>query len=409
LKILFLTDNFYPEVNAPANRTYEHCREWVKSGAEVTVITCVPNFPKGEVFAGYKNKLYQSEYIDGIKVVRVWSYITANKGTVKRILDYISFSFMAFFASLFYRSDIIIATSPQFFTAVAGAFSSIFKRTPWIMEVRDIWPESIVAVGAIKNDRIIHFLEKIEKWLYHRANKIIVVTDSFKLDIIKKGLDQDKIEVIKNGVYLDKFTPIPKNKEILQDLGLDNKFIVAYFGTHGMAHKLDFILNSALEVKDEEIHFLLIGDGAERENLFQLKNSLNISNVTMLPSVRKDEIQDYISVIDVALVNLKKSDTFKSVIPSKIFENAAMGKPVLLGVEGESRQIVESYKAGLCFEPENVDDYISKLYQIKEETLKGYFFEGCRKLAQEYDRTKLAFNMLGIIENTLKDIKSKKN
>lgn len=409
MKILFLTDNFYPEVNAPANRTYEHCREWVKSGANVTVITCVPNFPKGEVFAGYKNKLYQTEYIDGIKVVRVWSYITANEGTVKRILDYISFAVMAFFTSLFYKSDIIIATSPQFFTAIAGAFSSIFKRKPWMMEVRDIWPESIVAVGAIKNNRIIHFLEKIEKWLYHRANKIVVVTDSFKLDIIKKGLNEDKIEVIKNGVNLDKFTPIPKNKKILQDLGLDNKFVIAYFGTHGMAHKLDFILKSAVHVKDAEIHFLLIGDGAERENLCQLKNSLKITNVTMLPSVPKDEIQDYISVIDVALVNLKKSDTFKSVIPSKIFENAAMGKPILLGVEGESKQIVESYKAGLSFEPENIDDYISKLYQIKEDTQKGCFLEGCQKLAQEYDRTKLASNMLVIIDNTLKDINSKKN
>lgn len=409
MKILFLTDNFYPEVNAPANRTYEHCREWVRSGAEVTVITCVPNFPAGEVFTGYKNKLHQTEYIDGIKVVRVWSYISANKGTVKRILDYISFAVMALFTSLFYKSDIIIATSPQFFTGIAGAFSSIFKRTPWMMEVRDIWPESIVAVGAIKNNSIIHFLEIIEKWLYHRANKIVVVTDSFKSDIIKKGLDQDKIEVIKNGVYLDKFAPIPKNKNILKDLGLDNKFIVAYFGTHGMAHKLDFIIKSAVDVKDAEIHFLLIGDGAEKANLVQMNQSLRNNNVTMLPSVPKDEIQDYISVIDVALVNLKKSDTFKSVIPSKIFENAAMGKPVLLGVEGESKQIVESYKAGLCFEPENVDDYIAKLNQIKEDTQKSDFFEGCQKLAQAYDRKKLAFNMLEIIENTLKGFKSKKN
>ncbi len=200
MKILFLSDNFYPEANAPANRTYEHCREWVRKGAEVTVITCVPNFPKGVVFDGYKNKLYQKEYIDGIKIIRIWSYITANEGTIKRILDYISYAIMAFFTALFYKTDIIIATSPQFFTAVTGSFLSIFKRTPWIMEVRDIWPESIVAVGAIKNKRVIHFLEKVEKWLYKRANKIVVVTDSFKIDIKKKGIRLIKLKLLKKAV-----------------------------------------------------------------------------------------------------------------------------------------------------------------------------------------------------------------
>lgn len=400
MKILFLSDNFYPEVNAPANRTFEHCREWVKKGAEVTVITCVPNFPKGIVFEGYKNKLHQTEIIDGIKVVRVWSFITANEGTIKRILDYISFGKMSFFTSLFYKADIIIATSPQFFTAVAGAFASLFKKTPWIMEVRDIWPESIVAVGAIKNKNIISILESVEKWLYRRANKIVVVTDAFKQDIINKGIDKRKIEVVKNGVYLDKFFPIPKNETLIRNLSLEGKYIIAYFGTHGMAHKLDFVIHSASKILDENIHFLLIGDGAEREKLVQLKDEIALQNVTMLPSVPKSEIQNYISVIDVALVNLKKSDTFKNVIPSKIFENAAMDKPILLGVEGESKDIIESYNAGLCFEPENQIEFISKVHEIKNQSQKKGFQAGCKKLATDFDRKVLANKMLQIIENT---------
>ena len=170
MRILFLTDNFPPEVNAPATRTYEHCREWVKSGVAVTVITCAPNFPKGKVFQGYKNKLYQKEIIDGIRIIRVWSYMAANKGLIKRTLDYISFAVMAFFAGLPIKCDIIVGTSPQFFTAISSRFLSFFKRKPWVMEVRDLWPESIVAVGALKKDsRIYKFLKWIEKSLYKSA------------------------------------------------------------------------------------------------------------------------------------------------------------------------------------------------------------------------------------------------
>jgi glycosyltransferase involved in cell wall biosynthesis len=398
LRILFLSDNFYPEMNAPANRTYEHCREWVKLGVEVTVITCVPNFPTGKVFEGYKNRLFQSEYIDGIKVIRVWSYITANEGTLKRIVDYVSFAIMGFLYSLFVKTDIIIATSPQFFTAIAGRTAALFKRKPWIMEVRDIWPESIIAVGAMKKSKAISLLEKIERLLYKSASKIVVVTDSFKQNIINKGIDSKKIYVIKNGVYVDKFKPVSKDSSILSNLNLQNKFIVAYFGTHGMAHKLDFILKCARVINDPDLHFLFIGDGAERENLLKLKEELTLDNCTMLYSVPKDEIQNYISIIDVALVNLKKSDTFKSVIPSKIFENAAMRKPILLGVEGESKVLVESYHAGVCFEPENENDFIRKLNIIKTKTKEGEYIDGCDRMAKEFNRINLAKSMLEILK-----------
>lgn len=400
MKILFLTDNFYPEVNAPANRTYEHCREWVKKGVEVTVITSVPNFPKGIVYRGYKNKLFQKELIDGIKVIRVWSYITANEGVIRRIFDYVSYAIMAFFTSLFLKADVIVATSPQFFTAIAGAFSGIVKRRPWIMEVRDIWPESIVAVGAIQNKKIIRFLEGVEIWLYRKATQIIVVTDSFKSDLILKGINAVKISVIKNGVYLDKFRPIPKDQKIIKELNLENKFIIAYFGTHGMAHKLDFIINTAKSINDPKIHFLFIGDGAEKQNLIQLKERLNLTNVTLLPSVSKDDIQNYISIIDVALVNLKKSKTFKNVIPSKIFENAAMQKPILLGVEGESKFLIENYNAGACFEPENEISLIEKINLIKLNTDINKYSEGCMRLSMDFDRVKLANEMLVILRNT---------
>lgn len=401
MKILFLTDNFPPEVNAPATRTVEHCTEWVKKGHEVTVITCAPNFPKGEVFEGYQNKLRQVEYINGIKVIRVWTYISANKGFLKRTLDYISFAVSSFWVGLFVKTDLIVATSPQFFTALSGRWLSFFKRKKWIMEVRDLWPESIKAVGALSGDSSIYkLLEWLEGRMYKSASKIVVVTDTFKKIIAARGISPDKIDVIKNGVKLDKFTKIPKDKELLKELGLEGKFVVGYIGTHGMAHKLDFIMECASKTKNESIHFVFLGDGAEKGKLLKMVEEKGIKNVTMLPFVSKKKVVRYISLTDVALVPLKKSDTFKTVIPSKIFENAAMEKPILLGVEGESQKIIEDYKAGLCFEPENEADFFEKLYLLAEDkNIYENCQEGCQKLALDFDRDKLAMNMLNILKS----------
>ena len=368
-RILFLTDNFPPEVNAPATRTYEHAREWIGKGYEVTVITCTPNFPHGKVYEGFKNKLISREEKEGIKVIRVWTYITVNEGFLKRILDYISFAVMAFLVGIWVRTDIIVATSPQFFTAIAGRWLSFFKFRPWIMEVRDLWPESIAAVGAMNKGKIYKFLEWIELRLYKSAKKIIVVTDTFKRKITARGIDASKIDVHKNGVILDLFEPRPKDKELMEaNPQFYGKKVFAYIGTHGMAHGLSFILNSLPKLQESlpQAHFLFIGEGAEKENLLRQAEDLKLSNVTFMPFVPKHEVVRYLSLMDVALVNLKKSDTFKTVIPSKIFEAAALQKPILLGLEGETKGIIESFNAGICFEPENDKEFIAQCHKILE-------------------------------------------
>jgi glycosyltransferase involved in cell wall biosynthesis len=398
MRILFLSDNFIPEVNAPANRTFEHCLEWQKNGAQVTVITCAPNFPQGKIYDGYQNKLYQTETIEGIKVIRVWSYITANEGFLKRILDYLSFCFTSFWAALFTPTDVIIATSPQFFTAVSGFLAALLKRKPWIFEVRDLWPESIKAVNAMSNSTIIHWLEKLELFLYRRANKVVVVTESFKQNLTSRGINPDKIAVVKNGVLLDAYQAQPKDTQLLTQLNLHNKFIVGYLGTHGMAHKLDFIVQCAQHINDPSIHFLFVGDGAEKNKIAQLAHGM--TNVTLLPSVPKHEINRYISITDLALVPLKKSDTFKTVIPSKIFENAAMERPILLGVEGESQQIIEHYNAGACFEPENQQSFLQALYSLKQNPAQYQLCQqGCRQLAADFNRRTLAHKLYQIIQS----------
>ncbi len=398
MKLLFLTDNFPPEVNAPATRTFEHCKEWVKQGVDVTVITCAPNFPEGKVFEGYKNKLYQEETIEGVKVIRVWTYIAANKGFIKRTLDYISFMFSSFFFGLFIKTDIIVATSPQFFTAISGRWLSFWKRKPWVMEVRDLWPESIKAVGAMKKNVAISFFEYLEKRMYKTASKIVVVTDSFKKHIVDNHkIDSSRIEVVKNGVNLDIFQPQEKDEALLKKLGLQNKKIIGYIGTHGMAHALDFILNCANEINDPDIHFLFVGSGAKKDELLALKESLKLKNVTMVGMVSKEEVKRYISITDISLVNLRKSDTFKSVIPSKIFECVGMNKPILLGVEGESKKLVENYNVGETFEPENKEHFLQKANNMCLSP-KNYS-NGFLKMKNDFDRKNLAIKMLNFIKS----------
>lgn len=337
-------------------------------------------------------------------MIRVWSYITANSGFVKRVLDYVSFAFMAFWIGLFQKHDIIIATSPQFFTTWAGWGLSKLRRKPWIFELRDLWPESIKTVGAMKQGFVIDVLESIELALYRDATCVIAVTDAFKSNLIKRGIKPEKIEVITNGSNVELFYARPKDSLLLEQLNLNGKFIIGYIGTHGLAHSLDFIIRSLSNISDPDIHFLFIGDGAMKKTVVTLANELKLSNVTFLAPVSKDEVPEYLSICDISLAPLKKEDNFKTVIPSKIFEASAMRKPTLLGVEGQAQEIIETHNAGLCFEPENEDDFITKVLQLKNDpALYSILQLGCDSLASSYDRKKLAQKMLEIIKKSLKE------
>ncbi len=404
MHILFLTDNFPPEVNAPASRTFEHCSEWVRAGHQVTVITCAPNFPKGILFGGYRNRLWQSEEMGGIRVIRVWSYITRNEGFAKRILDYTSYMIMAFFAALFVRRvDIIIGTSPQFFTACAAYAVSVAKRRPWIFELRDIWPESIRAVGAIQHERLLGWLEKLELFLYRKADAIVSVTHAFKGNLIERGIDGKKIYVVTNGVDTSRFRPAPKDKELEKQLGLRGKFVAGYIGTHGMAHGLDTVIDAAKILQAgshaENIRIVMLGDGAQRAALEQRARAERLSNIQFLDSVPKDEVARYWSLLDVSIIHLRKSDLFKTVIPSKLFECMGMAKPVLHGVEGESADIVLRHEIGVSFEPENATDLVTKITALYEDSdVRARLAANGPPSAVVYDRRVLAGQMLVILK-----------
>ena len=250
MQILFLTDNFPPEVNAPASRTYEHCREWVRAGHRVTVITGVPNFPKGRVFPGYRNHVWQRETMDGIEVVRVWTYITANAGFAKRTLDYLSFMVTGFLAGLVQpRPDVIVGTSPQFFTNCAAWTLSVFLWRPFVFELRDLWPESIKTVGAMNDSAALRLMERLELFLYRRAAAVVAVTESFRRNLIGRGIDRNKIHVVTNGVDLSRFRPMQRDAGLATRYGLDGTFVAGYIGTHGMAHALETVLEAAQRIR----------------------------------------------------------------------------------------------------------------------------------------------------------------
>lgn len=402
MRILFLSHYFPPEVNAPATRTYEHCRQWVKDGHNVTVITCAPNHPQGRVYEGYRNRFYQRETKDGITVIRVWTFVTANEGFFKRTLNYISYMCSAVVVSLFLpKADVVLSTSPQFFNGLAGYFVGKMRRIPWVLEIRDLWPESIVTVGAIKSQAVIKMLEWIERFAYRNADHIVPVTDSFKVYILGKGIEAGKITVVKNGVDLAQYRPVDGASELAEELGLTGKFIVSYFGTHGMAHHLETILDAARRLNNSpNIVFLMVGDGAERQTLVRMRDTMGLKNVMMLDQQPKSRMPELWALSDVSLVLLKKSDLFKTVIPSKIFESLAMAKPIVLGVEGESADLLRAAQAGLCIEPEDADQLVARVLELSRDTQlrQRLGSSGRRFVMEQFDRIILARKLASVIE-----------
>jgi glycosyltransferase involved in cell wall biosynthesis len=406
MHILFLSDNFPPETNAPASRTYEHAKRWVAAGHRVTVITGAPNFPSGRIHAGYRNEILRRESVDGIDVVRVWTYVSANEGFVRRTLDYMSFMLAAILGSFFIRrADVIVATSPQFFTPCAAWVVSLLRRRPFIFELRDLWPDSIVAVGAMRETPAIRLLRKLEYFLYRRAVRIISVTQSFKEVLTKNGIPAEKIVVVPNGLDVEAYRPGGKPAGLLAKWKLSGKFVAAYVGTIGMAHGLNSVLTAAEVLKGrDDIVFLLVGTGAEQEALMARCKDRGLENVIFVGSVSKAEVKEYWKLCDVALVLLKDTPLFAHVIPSKMFEAMGMERPIILGVRGESRGILDAAQAGIAVTPENSDELAAALVSLADDPVQRSRFgkSGREFAAREFNRDQLALRMLAELERCSK-------
>jgi len=360
MKILYVSQYFPPEMGAPAARASELSRHWANMGHDVTVLTGFPNHPTGVVpgeYAAKFRRLVVREEISAVNVVRTWLLPFPNRKAYERMLNYSSFCLSAASTGLLVsRPDVVIASSPQLLVGLSGLWLARCKRVPFVFEVRDLWPESLAAVGAGDGDSMLHrTLAKIAGFLYRNCDRLVVVTPAFEDHLIKYwDLPRNKISVIENGVETDLFTPVLKT-DLRKRWDAEKKFVVSYIGTMGMAHGLETVITAAAKLRDTnpEILFLLVGEGAEKERIVALAKERSLNNLQFVDQQPREEIPAYIAASDACLVPLKKTDVFKTVIPTKMLEFMSCARPVILGVEGQARTILEEAGGGISIEPED--------------------------------------------------------
>lgn len=407
MRILFLTHYFPPEGNAPATRVHALARHWVRAGHQVDVITGAPNVPNGIVYDGYRNRLAYRESIDGIRVLRVWTHMAANAGFARRIANYLSFMVTGTIAALFARRpDLVIATSPQLFCGWSGAIVAKLRRLPFLLEIRDIWPESIVAVGAMRVSPAIRFLEWMAKRLYATADRIVAVGNGYRRELEERGVPSSKIDVIPNGIDSEVFSPRDPDPEVRKRWGLGDDFVCAYVGTVGMAAGLDVVLRAAAVLRAREesgIRFLIVGDGAERERLQEQAAAAGMPEITFTGRLDKSEIPGVLAVSDCCLIHLRKQRLFKTVLPSKLFEAAAMAKPVILGIRGEAQVLLNDLGGGLSIEPESETELADAVLSLAQDPKLAQSFgaQAFQVTSKKFARENLAAQYLSVIDATL--------
>ena len=402
MRILFFSHYFPPEGNAPASRTFDHCTRWAAAGHEVTVVTCAPNHPRGRLYPGYRNRPRQVEYVEGVRVVRVMTYLAANEGTWRRTANYLSYLAAAVPAGLLERRpDVVIATSPQFFCGWAGVLVGWLRRRPVLLEIRDLWPESIAAVDAMRSRTALRLLELLERGMYRAARRIVTVGDGYRERLIERGVEPHRISVVMNGVDRKRFFPREADRDLAGRLGVAGRFVVTYCGTIGLAHGLDVVLRAGALLAGRgraDIVFLLVGDGARFEALRGAAARDRLDNVIFAGRLDTRDIPGVLSLSDACLVHLRSSPTFTTVMPSKIFEAAAMARPVILGVDGFARTFVGKAGCGLYIEPENEHDLVGAVLRLSADTaLRARLGRAGLDLAGACDRDRLAERYLEVI------------
>ncbi len=411
VKILYVSQYFPPEMGAPGARVSELSRYWAQAGHEVTVLTGFPNHPTGVVPREYRKKLrhlVMREKMDGVKVVRTWLLPFPNRKAVGRMLNYSSFSFSAAATGLFLpRPDVVIATSPQLLVGLSGWWLARAKRVPFVFEVRDLWPESLVAVGMGRPDSLLHkSLGRIAGFLYRRCERVVVVTPAFKDHLVEHWkMRPEKISIIENGVETDVFSPGPADPQLRKELGAEGKFVICYIGTMGMAHGLEMVVEAATRLQDSapNVFFLLVGEGAEKENIISMARSRGLTNMKFVDQQPRQTIPNYIRTSDACLVLLKKTDLFKTVIPTKMLEFMACGRPLILGVDGQARKILEAAQAGLFIEPENAGALVAAITLLGDNAqLRETLGEnGWRHIQRYFSRRQTAVDYIAVLESVV--------
>ena len=355
MNIVYLCHYFSPEISAPSARLNDLCSIWVTRGHSVTVVTGFPNHPTGVLRREDRRKLWAEERMNGIRVLRNWLYATPNEGFLRKTLGHLSFMVTAVLFGLprLGKTDVIIASSPTFFSVVSAWLMAVVKRVPFVFEVRDLWPAVFVDLGVLKNRHLISLLEAIEMFLYRRATLIVTVTDSFRQILIRRGIPNRKIITVTNGADIEFFRS-SKRDSFRDDNGLRDKLIVMYLGAHGISHSLQTTIRCAELLRGhEDISFVLVGEGSDKKNLIELAQNLNLTNVLFTPSQPRERVPSLYSTADVCLVTLRDVPLFTTFIPSKMFEIMAAGRPIIAAVRGEAREILERSGSAVIVDPED--------------------------------------------------------
>ena len=401
MRILYITQYFYPEIGATTNRALANVRYLSKKGHDVTVLTEMPNHPKGIIFDGYKGKFIITETMEEFKIKRVWVFTSVKKNFITRLLFYISFACLGSLSAIlsWKRYNVVYVTSPPLFVGIIGlALKLFFPGTKFIFEVRDLWPDAAVEVGELKNKHFRKFSYSLEKLLYKKADHIIAVTERFKLKIVEKGSSSKKISVIRNGSDLS-FQKVDVSEEMKKKFNTNRNFIVIYAGNLGIAQNLTTVLKAAVLLKEKNILFLMIGTGPEEALLKDYAKSHNLTNVIFTGEIAKENISEYLSLSDCGIIPLKNIKVFERTIPSKLFDYMSANLPIILGVKGEAKEILEQSETGICFEPDNIDDLKEKILYLQknEELLKNFSRNGRKTVSEKFNRMELAEKLEKII------------
>ncbi len=412
MRIVYVSQYFPPEMGAPAARASELARHWARMGEDVTVLTGFPNHPTGKLRPEYRarfRRLVCRETVDGAKVVRSWLAPLPNRKGWERMVNYSSFAFSsAMTGSFLRRPEIVIGSSPQLLVALSAWWISRVQRAPFIFEVRDLWPESLAAVGvADSSSRLHRTLSAIAGFLYRNADHVVVVTPAFKQHLIEHwNVPAGKISIVSNGVETGIFSPAAVGDGWRRRLGLDGKFIVAYIGTMGNAHGLETILKCAAHVRDSapECVFLVVGEGAERQRFLAQLEEARLENVVVLDQQPREQVPGLIAACDACLVLLKASDVFRTVIPTKMLEFMSCARPVVLGVDGQARQLLESASAGIAIPPEDPVALAEAIERLRSapENCAQFGESGRRYILKNFSREQTARDYVGVLRDVLR-------
>jgi len=399
-------------MGAPAARAAELAHHWAEAGHDVSVLTGFPNHPTGVVPAEWRSRLRRlvySEKVGRVNVFRTWLWPLPNRKAHERMRNYGSFCISAALRGLTIpRPDVIIATSPQLLVGLSGWWLAFARQIPLVFEVRDLWPESLIAVGAGDQDSLLyHALAAVARFLYQRADRIVVVSPAFKEHLMQRwNVPPGKIAVVENGVETDTFAPFAVVAEnVRQQLGAEGKFLTSYIGTLGNAHGLETLLDAAAQLRQQNpnVLFLLVGEGAEKERIKTLGQSRGLTNVRFLDQQPREKIPAIILASDACLVLLKKTDVFKTVIPTKMLEFMSCERPVILGVDGQARQIVEAAGAGIAIEPENAEALVRAINQLAANRHLGIELgrRGREHVLRYFSRDRTAEKYVQILEDLI--------